>query len=198
MGRPKASPEQQLLAHEYYKQGFKPKAISIKLEQEFEEPVSLSSVEKWCRAFRDNPTGDDFLDSPFQWEQMEQAGIPWEAGRYLLSVWKRLTSEGQLNPPSFRHMKWWWRVHLAKPNLEFSETLKIVIDAEMSETGINSQDELSLTRLLVNSPSRHQTNIRRERLRDILLKARSNNVERYTQESFFDKLTFGKEGEDES
>tara|TARA_B100001123_G_scaffold437628_1_gene570317 strand:+ start:448 stop:1002 length:555 start_codon:yes stop_codon:yes gene_type:complete len=149
MGRPKASPEQQLIAYELYKQGFKPKAITINLEQEFPEPVSLSTVEKWCRRFRDNPTGDKFLDSPFQWEEMEKAGIPWEAGEYLLGAWKWLKEEQKLVDPTYRHMKWWWRVHLAAPKLPFEETLQLVVETETYESGIKDGQTESITERLI-------------------------------------------------
>jgi len=193
MGRPKASPEQQTVARELHKEGLKPKAITVQLEQNYPEPVSLSTVEKWCRNFRDYPTGDALLDSPFNWEHMDKAEIPWEAGRYLLSVWRQLTEVGQLKPPSFRHMRWWWRVHLAAPNLGFTETLKVVLDTEISEDNIEFQDELFFTRTLANAPSKYAGASRRRSLREVLLRARSNKLQTETQGSFFDNHTFEEE-----
>ena len=193
MGRPKASPYQHRAARELHREGLKPKAITIQLEHEFDEPVSLSTVEKWCRNFRKYPTGDNLLDSPFNWENMDKAEIPWEAGRYLLSVWRRLTEVGQLKPPSFRHMRWWWRVHSAAPGLGFTETLKVVTDLEVSEENVELQDELFFTSTLANASSKYVGDRRRDSLRAVLLRARSNKLQTETQGSFFDNHTFGEE-----
>jgi len=172
MGRPKASPEQHRDALVLHREGLKPKAITIQLELDYDEPVSLSTVEKWCRNFREYPTGDALLDSPFNWENMDEAKIPWEAGHYLLSVWKRLTEVEQLKPPSFRHMRWWWRVHLAAPNMEFQEMLKVVMEVEIADSAIEGKDELFMTTILANGHSKPQDD-RRFRLRNLLLDLRS-------------------------
>ena len=52
MGRPKSPEEQQLRAHVLHEQGFTPKAIKQELEQEFEKPVSLRTVERWRSDFK--------------------------------------------------------------------------------------------------------------------------------------------------
>ena len=184
MGRPKASPEQQVLAREFHLQGMKSKAIAIELEREFLQPVSLSTVEKWCRAFRDNPIGDALLDTQFKWEQMDKAGIPWESGEYLLSVWKWLTEDKNLIPPTFRHMRWWWRVHLASPNLGHEDTLKLVIDAESDEYGVQGQEELTITRQLAALKSGRGPIAKKGRFGEMLLRVRENN----SQHTYSDHL----------
>jgi len=54
LGRPKSPEEQQLRAHVLHEQGFTPKAIKQELEQEFEKPVSLRTVERWRSDFKSN------------------------------------------------------------------------------------------------------------------------------------------------
>ena len=174
MGRPKASPDQQVIALELHRQGLKPRAISLTLEKEFDEPVSLSTVEKWCRKFRDNPTGDAFLDSPFNWEQMDKAGIPWEAGSYLLDVWGKLRKG--INRPSFRHMRWWWRVHLAVPNSGFAETMEMVLAIEVAENDIENQDELYITKLLSNGTFPQPKDDPSRGIRETLFRVRSEKL----------------------
>ena len=52
MGRPKSPENQQLRAYALHEQGFLPKAIKQELEQEFEKPVSLRTVERWRSDFK--------------------------------------------------------------------------------------------------------------------------------------------------
>jgi len=81
MGRPKASAQQEYFAHQKYWEAMSPKAILIAIETEFEEPVSLSTVERWCKGFRQSATPQDkLMNSPFQWERMAEVELPWEAG----------------------------------------------------------------------------------------------------------------------
>ena len=53
---------------------------------------------------------------------MEEAGIPWEASEFLLQMWRAIVT-GELiywyrEPPTMRQMVWFWRVHLAAPELK--------------------------------------------------------------------------------
>ena len=172
MGRPKADPEQHHLAAELFRQGYKPKDITYEIELSFPSPVSLSTVEKWCRGFKRKPIGEAALDSKFRWEFMDEAKIPWEAAEYLLEVWTWLTEVKKGNPPTFGHMKWWWRVHLASPNMEFQETLEAVVQAEIAVSASEVKDEFFMTTVLANGHSKPQDDDGRFRLRDLVLRAR--------------------------
>jgi hypothetical protein len=68
------------------------------------------------------------LDQPFEWHRLEVYKLPWEAGSYLLSMWREIQElRAQLNlthliiprrAPTVRQARWWWRVHLAVPEME--------------------------------------------------------------------------------
>tara|TARA_Y100000588_G_scaffold302102_1_gene324246 strand:- start:238 stop:516 length:279 start_codon:yes stop_codon:yes gene_type:complete len=90
-------------------------------------------------------------------------------------------------------MRWWWRVHSAAPGLGFTETLKVVTDLEVSEENVELQDELFFTSTLANASSKYVGDRRRDSLRAVLLRARSNKLQTETQGSFFDNHTFGEE-----
>ena len=60
------------------------------------------------------------LDSPFEWHRMQEFGLPWEAGGFVMRVWKwhheNVKPERERDftpaPPTFRDAMWWWRIHL--------------------------------------------------------------------------------------
>jgi len=65
------------------------------------------------------------LDTPFQWHRLEEYGLPWEAGAYLLEMW--VTSREPPLPtdrfppqsaPTARAARWVWRTLLAVPDLD--------------------------------------------------------------------------------
>ena len=95
MGRPKASAEQQVFARDKFYGGLTPKAILIELEQKHDEPVSLRTVERWCRVFRQSETPEDkLMNSPFELHRLGEYGLPWESGEYLADVWYQLQGGG--------------------------------------------------------------------------------------------------------
>ena len=117
MGAPRKSPAQQLRAHHLLKQGLGAGAITIQLEQEFDEPVKRRTVERWIEGFTEPESNED---SAFQWHQLEEIGIPWEASDWILSAWVR-AKDGRGIPqftPTARQVKWWYRVHRAIPDLD--------------------------------------------------------------------------------
>jgi hypothetical protein len=121
--RPKASADQQLTAWQLYSQTNKKlsaRSICRKLEEEFPEPVSQRTVERWLHAWRDQ---DSSLDAPFQWYLMEEYGLPWQASEYLLEMWAYFLVRSVYNPkaeppPTVRQVRWWWRVHQAAPDID--------------------------------------------------------------------------------
>ena len=125
MPRPKADLRQRLTAYRYFGKGMAPNLIWERLSQQFSEPVHKRTVERWMRVFKDSEDeATAALDTPFLWHSLEKYGLPWEAGDYLLEIWK--IAKRQIQPsspheqilePTFRQARWWWRVHLAVPTV---------------------------------------------------------------------------------
>ena len=130
MPRPRANPEQQRRAYERHRAGFGPKAIVDTLSEEFgDEAVSPRTVATWVKGFKDLSPRTVGLDSPFEWHRMEEYGLPWEAGGFLLDLAMVLSETwiGQANPgssslPTVRQARWWWRVHQAAPDVVHTGT----------------------------------------------------------------------------
>ena len=94
MARPKASAEQQAFARDRFYESLTPKAILIELEKNFDEPVSLRTVERWCRDFKHSDTPKDkLMNSPFELHRLGEYGLPWEAGEYLAEICYQLKRE---------------------------------------------------------------------------------------------------------
>jgi hypothetical protein len=98
---------------------------NIRGESEFGDRVpGLRTMQRVVRDIRGRLTP---LDAPFEWHKMEQYGLPWEAGPYLLEMW--VTSKeppSDLVPPESepraRAARWVWRTHLAVPDLDVLRT----------------------------------------------------------------------------
>ena len=86
------------------------------------------SIQKYSREYDDLDQSKKDLDDPFEWHRLEDYGLPWEAGSYLLSMWREIQElRAQLNlthliipgrAPTVRQARWWWRMHLAVPEME--------------------------------------------------------------------------------
>jgi len=116
MARPKEG-KQQLCAYHHFSHGKKQAgAILLELEKQFgENSVSKRTVERWLQDFREVKT---FLDKPFEWNQLEEYGLPWESSTYLISLWfahKQLAGYPPSYKPTARQAIWWWRIHHAAP-----------------------------------------------------------------------------------
>ena len=61
-----------------------------------------------------------------------------------------MRNEKKLIEPTYRHMKWWWRVHLAAPKLGKEETLQLVINAETYNSGVIHEEQKSITETLAD------------------------------------------------
>jgi hypothetical protein len=152
MARPKASDTQHLRAYELWIDGqFGPTAIHQTLKKEFEatdgvtasflatlvlattcieyeKVVSLRTVKNWLREFRELRKGVTRLDEAFEWHRLDEYGLPWEAGAYILDTcsanrratkyWQILTKELEEPVPTVRQVRWCWRVHLALPEVD--------------------------------------------------------------------------------
>ena len=82
------------------------------------------TVAKYTKEYDALPDSLKDLDKPFEYHLMETYGLPWEAGSYLLDMWVWVRESGPfpamrfaVPPPSVRQAQWWWRVHLACPEI---------------------------------------------------------------------------------
>ena len=118
MSRPVASPDQQVFAYTYFRRGFSARAILELLELNFDTPVSLRTVERWVNGFKSSGRDDaEFLDELFVWSRLDEyPGIPWEASSLILRM-TQYSAEHWTRRPTVRQARWWWRVHLALPDL---------------------------------------------------------------------------------
>lgn len=133
MPRPLASDRQRMIAYRLHKRGFGPAAILRELKDtnergdlgEFEDVVSLRTIKNWLAGFRDRDAG---LDDPFEWQRLDEYGLPWEASSFLLSMWFNVQNVGwmleeeydlpALSSPTVRQARWWWRIHQLVPEVE--------------------------------------------------------------------------------
>lgn len=110
------------------------------------EVPSLATIKKWLEKWRHQNNENTKLDAPFEWHRLEEYGLPWESSDFLLDLWC-LVKEGQIwrwgagdtlvttwflvkegeqtcrvadldmPPPTVRQVRWWWRVHVAAPEV---------------------------------------------------------------------------------
>lgn len=131
MARPKTNPEIQMFAKKMFYQDLKPKAILAEIENKFDESISLSTVERWSRAFKESETPEDkLMHSPFELHQLGEYGLPWEAGEYLADMCYEF---GRYRPTA-RIAVWCWRVHLMVPDLTHSQVWRVASIYEGRET----------------------------------------------------------------
>lgn len=93
---------------------------------ELDPPVSRGAVAKYTREYDNLPERARTAFMPFEWHRLEEYSLPWEASAYLLEMWAFFTAGRvyiAVTPPqpvpTVREVRWWWRVHLAVPNLDF-------------------------------------------------------------------------------
>ena len=119
---------QRMRAYNLYQQEFLPSLIHKQLQKEFTElevVVSLRTVMRWVREFKTVAEEVRELDKPFEWHKLEEYGLPWEASAFLLEM-SILVQENKIYrgygfeplAPTVRQARWWWRVHLAAPDLD--------------------------------------------------------------------------------
>lgn len=112
----------------FFRKGLGASAIWHELEAEFVgDAVTLRQVQRWVKEFREMPTSLTDLDKVFEWHRMEEYGLPWEASGLIHEMLSLIfighfqedqyvqVQEDEL--PTIRQVRWWWRVHLALPNL---------------------------------------------------------------------------------
>ena len=52
--------------------------------------ASLRLVTDWTKEFKEAAAREVYLDSPYQWHEMGQEWLPWEAGAFALELCRRL------------------------------------------------------------------------------------------------------------
>ena len=138
MARPVDDAGQILFAYAQYKKGvYTGAALWRKLVEQFGDKAKTErQVRRWIEHFKELDASTSGLDDPFEWHRLEEYGLPWQSGEFLLSLWARIRSgeifkvalvesdlelidESQHPPiPTVRQVRWWWSVHLAVPNVE--------------------------------------------------------------------------------
>ena len=158
MARPVIA-NQQLRAYRLYSgRGFSAGAITSTLEQEFDEPVSKRTVERWIGKFKKLPSENTGLDQPFHWHLFEDYGIPWEASELILSLTRFILLEpvvddfefSQEGPITVRQVIWWWRVSRAVPELWEESTIPLYDLYSMAQRFVFREVERDVLQLPVD------------------------------------------------
>jgi len=99
-----------------------------------------ATILRTCSSMPDLP-----VDEPFQWRNIQDYGLPWESSAYILDFWAQaIEFLGNIQqdpdlldlPAGFRelpstriytgrHVRWWWRVHQADPDLRIDAVLAL-------------------------------------------------------------------------
>ena len=109
-----------------------PTAIWRRLAEDFEKTdlVALRTVKAWMKEFRDRRRLDGPLDQLFSWRliedrQNELVDLSWDASPFVLGAWAWYLETPSIEDPkpplSFRQVVWWWRVHLAAPDVNVED-----------------------------------------------------------------------------
>ena len=119
MARPKTDIRYQNLVSELAERGLKPPAITEAIERiaaEMEwgvDPPSLRTVRRIYQAHMGSDDEQRQQFEPFRWpDSVLAAGLPWDASPVVFEVlqdWNK--------PPTVGFVKWYWRVHVAAPDL---------------------------------------------------------------------------------
>ena len=150
VGHPVDYPEEKLIAYRIWAN--KPcggQALYTQLKKAIDiGNLSLGAVKHWVRGFRESkvPEGVSHVDQEFRWEEMEQFDLPWDSAGYLLPLlaevqWLQdwvhqlavtrpdLKIEEFEEPisikPPVRQVIWWWRVHLAAPDIGLDDVIAL-------------------------------------------------------------------------
>ena len=146
MPRPRKYESHKLEAYDIYRQrkatGEGISALGIQVDLEAEHPEGTASyrlIASWVKEFNNRDEWQTLLESPFQWHKLEEFGLPWEASSFLLEMWvfvlkrqslveRAVGTQARIGTgppigvppmpaPTVREARWWWRVHLAAPDL---------------------------------------------------------------------------------
>lgn len=104
------------------------------LMEEAELWTSRGAIARYTKEYDHQQDAEKTLDAPFEWYRLDEYGLPWEASAYLLDVLAkaRIQFLAQLGTPSIlfrpatvREVRWWWRIHLAAPAIEWFDVVQI-------------------------------------------------------------------------
>ena len=117
--------KEKLRAYNLRREGHSYQSIADMLSNDAEDgrKFDRSTIYRVCQSMPSLP-----VDEPFELIDLEEYGIPWEASAYLLEMWAFAQEHSyfpeipkyvvwQIPKESFRQARWWWRVHLAAPDL---------------------------------------------------------------------------------
>ena len=134
----RANTPQRMRTLELFGASLGPTPIYRKLQDEYQDPVSLKTVKNWLADFRRpgkegeerNPEEAKFLISlkPFTWGDIGQHEIPWEASEFIarLMVENVDSMKGTHHRSLLRiQVLWLWRFSLLAPTLPISRLLKM-------------------------------------------------------------------------
>ena len=109
--------------------------------------VSRGAVAKYTKEWDSQDEAAKDNDRPFEWHRLEEYGLPWEAGCYLLEIWSLAksrvlhedSSDGERDvpfpEPTVREALWWWRVHKAVPEVglgDVHQMARTFVDRELA------------------------------------------------------------------
>jgi hypothetical protein len=132
MARPRKYEEQKLEAYKIFQRlsstGKYVSAVDIEVDLEEGHPEGVASprlIASWLKEFKGREEYQTRLDMPFRWYGMEDVGLPLEASSFLLSVLgevirsipEDIEPEAARSRPTYRDALWWWRIHLACPEI---------------------------------------------------------------------------------
>jgi hypothetical protein len=124
-GRPKKDPQTIVAIYHLRGQG---KSIDMILEELGDGRVSRGTVAKYTKQFDSFPDVVKERYRPFEWHLTGEYGLPWCSSAYLLDMWVQIQEDWADEtrvlpprvprlPPTVRQVLWWWRVHLAVPDV---------------------------------------------------------------------------------
>src|SRR5919106_6757074 len=170
MPRPRKYSNHKLEAYGLYQQrkakGEDVSALDLQVELEELHPEGTASyrlIADWVREFKQQDEWQALLDSPFQWHRIEEYGLPWECGRYVLDLYLKSSRYGDpernvnyVVAPSVRQVRWWWRIHLAAPEVKGMDLILLAqrwVAREMAHDVLNVPLEMAdLEALLIYRP----------------------------------------------
>lgn len=128
------TPSEKLRVYELKREGKTYDAIADTLYEESDDGRRFDRATIY-RVYSNMPQSDQ--DEPFEWHRMEEYGLPWEAGAFLMDMWRFLMTldldlweehaiKGEeVRLPTAREMRWCWRLYLAAPTLPMESLWRI-------------------------------------------------------------------------
>lgn len=96
--------------------------------------TSRGAIARYTKEYDQQQEAEKTLDAPFEWHRLADYELPWEASAYLFDVLTKAriqllahlgTTPIMLPPATVREVRWWWRIHLADPAIEWFDVVHI-------------------------------------------------------------------------